>query len=792
MTGTTCPRCGKQININVNELVSSNTKRRGNKNGVIKCPHCNALISIGIDRNNKIRNRTLVDLYDKKLKDNESLKEKLIELEENNKLLLKELEKPKTKVISGESLLIEFINAIKKIDFDNTPIIKDELALEREWNYLKRIKEEVNDEINKFTYSITELINGENINSIINGIRVVYPLKIIKDYLMNKEDKRFNNINQIIEKTISNKQQTLNKIIELESRDKNFINDQITSLERIINELSNSLKENKNTLKQFNDYLDTELARIDILSYKWSETKSDYSRISELKELIGNFFTDISIVKTIIDTHWKDGKFTYDDLFTEINDLPDYFKPEKDEREVVQKLNNVIKQLGIDTTKDITTQLEEIKNNFIMGIDGFNDYSKIINAYEEQIKTLEEELELLKNKKIDFNEELKQALTSKGIKKSRLEKELIKKGELVKGSNYKIIKNNNDLILYYNGKLTLYSVISSGYSLMNKALTSDDKELNIIIEAGDDIKEAITSFITKTKEYADNRLRVLEEAASNYVGKNYKQFKKENKELAKTLNNDEKTLIRHIIEDPTREKNKAIKSTVKNVLIRGVEATLAAILGLPRIGLASRYYSLRNESITRMNEIAQHEKIFNESIENGDARKVIDTIDLYEYLVLGVKDPGMSPEGIDEERMFSDPSYAWYVGNPTIDEKAVGIDINGDGVMGTVDNPFYKDGGNWDESQRQGINQLIQHYNDLNDKNDYTLSTNLLHNITHFNQLNQVSRTYTETMITATIVGALLTYEGVKAVKKLIEKRKYGPLGRFDITKFVDKKINIK
>ncbi len=770
MAGTICPSCKKRININVKELVSSNTKKRGVKNGIIKCPHCNSLISIGIDRNNKIRNTSLVDLYDKEL--------------ENQKTV---------DIVSEESLLIEFINSVKKTDLNKTPIISDKSALNREWNYLKSFREEINNDVNKVTSLITELISNESTDSIIMGVKMIYPLKIIKDYLMNKSDET---INKIVSKVISDKQQTLNKIIELESKDKKFIDKQISSLELTLNELNKSLTEKENKLRQFQDYLNNELARIDLLYDKWNETKNDYSKINELKELIKNFFADINIVKTIVETYWdkKNNKFKYDNVFTGINDLPNYFIPKKgDEQEVLFKLKKIIDNLGIDLNKNIITQLEEIKNNFLIGINGFNDYLKIVNAYNEQIIILEEELESLKNKNIKYDEELTQALTSKGIKKSMLEKKLIKEGKLIKGSNYKIIRNNNELILYYNGKLSFQSVISSGYALMNAALTSDDEELNIIIEAGEDVKEVINNFIIKTKEYANNRLKVLEEAASNYIGKEYKQFIKENKELVKTLNHDEKTLIKHIIEDSTKEKkNKLIKSTIKKALIRGVEVTLAAILGLPRIGLASKYYSLRNESITRISEITRNEEIFNESIRNGDARKVIDTIDLYENIILGEKDPGISPKGIDEERMFSDPNYAWYVSNQYIDENKVGIDINGDGVMGVVENPFYKESNNWDNSQKQGIEILIQHYTDLKNKDNYTLSTNLLYNITHFNQLNPVSKTYTETIITATIMGAFIIYEGIKAAKKLIEKRKYGPLGKFDITKFMDKKIKIK
>ena len=71
-------------------------------------------------------------------------------------------------------------------------------------------------------------------------------------------------------------------------------------------------------------------------------------------------------------------------------------------------------------------------------------------------------------------------------------------------------------------------------------------------------------------------------------------------------------------------------------------------------------YGQRNELVSEINNLEANDPGM------PDTREVVDVYDTYESAFLGVNEPGMGTDGIDEEASLTDPSCPYYVGHETL------------------------------------------------------------------------------------------------------------------------------
>jgi len=233
------------------------------------------------------------------------------------------------------------------------------------------------------------------------------------------------------------------------------------------------------------------------------------------------------------------------------------------------------------------------------------------------------------------------------------------------------------------------------------------------------------------------------------------------------------------------EANSAI--TASTASINGIYNKYPAINSISgleaRIAVLDPQEDLNNNGIEDPGEDLDNDGVFEDyevSAANGDVAEASDAVKLYNA-VFGTD--------VDFDRMCNDRTYAFNINNVTINEVALGYDVDGDSVLETsIPNPFYLNIGdpgsdNWSDDQQAGIEE----------HQDYTAAGGVRSDVTEIGRLEGLIQDASEflglsvplTITFSVAFSAAVIYGIYKYIKHSSAKRK-DPVGKPTVADFYD------
>jgi len=420
-----------------------------------------------INRNNSSNNNKISDfLYNNII--NEKQNNNILNNNKNNitnyffmNEKLKEIHNDDYFIISTNNISIleqknkELIIEIEKLKENNKKIIEE-----------KNEKEILKNYINKFIFSINNFIEESNPNS--KEEKSYFSNEYI-DSVINKFNDYANNMKLTLKKIKEEKD-----ILEKESEKNKFDND---NLKNKINR--NEVKENNNCEGEEKE--NNKKSKISLVF----DSEGDLSFKGESLKNSNNFNPEDENNKINLPITDNNNTGSFTNIISSLNKIDNNDLNTNDFLEDNKKIKN--KRYDIYSNNEDNNS-NDLKIN--------REILKYLNNLKNKIKTLEEEVEIQKNKNLNFFIEMKNELYDANEEKIPLDKytNLLKLYEKEKESNKNLEKKYIEIVEKIHNNLDKY------FKKMNLNLESESKENNLLISSTDD------NFPTNKNKYNSNNL----------------------------------------------------------------------------------------------------------------------------------------------------------------------------------------------------------------------------------------------------------------------------------------------